>query len=241
MWFNNDTETKSHWIHEQQLIFININYYFHVWNSKILKPLIHDLKFPAVRPVSEFLKIAFFIELIADCFYFSNHLTPVYFVINEVLTIFMTHSLESEIHNDCYFHVDSFNIIWELSVIMQDNDWEMTSLLWKGQEKKSIYKTIIHNTLLLVSSENSFLADISVAKHWFCRIVCTLDCSFAKFRAANPSQIEWNIQSFCCWSVKIKSEASLLKLPQNFNNLKQQKHISFKDYDSILHWYSLHF
>ena len=87
-----------------------MGYYFHVWNSKILKPLVHSLKFSAVRPISKFPKIVFFVELIADCSYFLNHLTPVYFVINKVLTTFMTHLSESEIHNDCYFHPGPFNI-----------------------------------------------------------------------------------------------------------------------------------
>lgn len=87
-----------------------MGYYFHVWNSKILKPLVHGLKFPAVRPVPKFPQVAFFVESIADCSYFSNHLTPVYFVVNEVSTAFVAHPPGSEIHNDCYFRLGPFNI-----------------------------------------------------------------------------------------------------------------------------------
>ena len=142
-----DTETKSHWIHEQQFILINMSYYFHVWNSKILKPLIHNLKFPAIKPISKFSKIAFFVKLIADCSYFSNHLTPVYFVVNEVLTTFVTHLPESKIHNDYYFCHDPFNIYSRI-VSHYARQWLRGDFTFiKRSKEKKVYTKLLYTIL----------------------------------------------------------------------------------------------
>ena len=144
-----DTEIKSHWIYEQQLTLINMGYYFHVWNSKILKPFVHSFKFPAVRPVPEFLKVAFFVELIVDCFYFLNHLTPVYFVINEISTIFVAHFLKSKIHNDCYFHSGSFNI-YSRVVSHYVRQWNGFTFM-KRSRRKEIYTKLLYTILCHLS------------------------------------------------------------------------------------------
>ena len=149
MWFNNDTEIKFHWIDKQQLTLINIGYYFHVWNFKILKSLVHSLKFPVIRLVSEFFKVVFFIKSIADCFYFLNHLISVYFVVNKVSTIFMTHFLRSKIHNDCYFHVDSFNIYLRV-VNHYARQWGGFTFMKKLKEKE-VYTKLLYMILCCLS------------------------------------------------------------------------------------------
>ena len=157
-----DTETRSHWIHEQQLTLINMGYYFHVWNFKILKSLVHSLKFPVIRSVLKFLKIVFFVESIMNCFYFLNHLIPVYFVINKILTIFMTHLLKSKIHNDCYFHHDLFNIYsrvvsYYAKQWLKDNFTFMKRLREKEVYIKLLYTILYHLSHLKTAFQLTYL------------------------------------------------------------------------------------
>ena len=144
MWFNNGTETRSHQIYEQQLTLINMGYYFHVWNSEILKPLIYGLKFSVIRLISEFLKVALFVKLIADYFYFSNHLIFMYFMINKVLTTFVAHFSESEIHNNCYFHVNSFNIYAKV-ISYYAKQWLRGDFIFiKWLKEKKVYTKLLY-------------------------------------------------------------------------------------------------